>query len=153
MRQAAIVHFPKLPLTGAIAVVIAAVLSVAAARMSGVPPEPGFSDERPARSRLLRFADQADGSILVTDAATGSEIARAAPGTNGFLRGSLRGLMRMRKISDNQLTAPFVLARWPDRHLTLEDTATNIKIDLMAYGPTNAAVFEKFMLDNEGVKR
>jgi putative photosynthetic complex assembly protein len=87
----------------------------------------------------------------LTDTRTGAEVARAAPGTNGFLRGSLRGLMRLRKISENRLTAPFILARWPNGHLTLEDSTTKLKIDLFAFGPTNAAVFEAFLPKAEGV--
>jgi putative photosynthetic complex assembly protein len=139
-------------LFGAIAVVVAAIVIVAAARLGGVPAAPGFGDGRPLASRMLNFADQADGGILVTDAGTGAEVARAAPGTNGFLRGSLRGLMRVRKISENELTAPFILGRWPNGHLTLEDTATKVKIDLFAFGPTNAAVFEAFLPKEEGGK-
>ena len=47
---------------------------------------------QPVAQRALRFADAPDGGILVYDGAS-AEVALTLPlGTNGFLRGALRGL-------------------------------------------------------------
>jgi putative photosynthetic complex assembly protein len=151
MRQAAAIHFPRLPLMGAIALVVATVLAVAAARVGGVPAAapPNFADA-PVATRSLNFLDQADGSILVKDAATDTVVARVAPGSNGFLRGALRGVARVRRIDGGNMQAPFVLARWSNRHLTLEDPTNGTKIDFLAFGPTNRAVFEAFLPTQQG---
>ena len=42
------------------------------------------------------FEDAADGSVIIRDASDHTQVAIAEPGTNGFLRGTLRGLMRTR---------------------------------------------------------
>ena len=61
-----------------------------------------------------------------------------APGTNGFLRGVLRGLARERKLERSAIEPPFRLTRWADGRLSLEDPATGRRIDdLEAFGPTN----------------
>lgn len=145
MQQATIVHFPKVPLAGAIGLLVVVVLSVAMARYGGMPVEPGFSTDQMVQKRILSFSDQPDGSILISETETGNEVARAAPGTNGFLRGFLRGLMRVRKTSEVELTAPFILASWSKGTMTLEDTVTGVKVDLKAFGPTNAAVFDALL--------
>ena len=40
---------------------------------------------------------------------------------------------------------PFRLARWSDGRLTLEDPTTGRRIELGAFGPTNAEVFAELM--------
>jgi putative photosynthetic complex assembly protein len=136
---------------GAVAVILATVISVAGARVGGIPAAatPDFVDP-PVAVRMLNFLDQPDGSVLVKDAATGDVAARVAPGTNGFLRGALRGVARLRRIDAGDMTAPFVLARWSNRHITLEDPTNGTKIDLLAFGPTNRAVFEAFLPMGKG---
>ncbi len=86
--------FPRLPLMAAIACVLASLLVVAGARLAGLSPSQHIEGAEVLDTRLLRFADAANGSVEVFDGATGKLITTAAPGTNGFLRGSLRGLMR-----------------------------------------------------------
>jgi putative photosynthetic complex assembly protein len=44
--------------------------------------------------RELRFEDRPDGGIAVIDAQDGRTVGSAEPGTNGFLRGAVRGLVR-----------------------------------------------------------
>lgn len=68
-------------------------------------------------------------------------VAVIPPGTNGFLRGSLRGLARERKRQGIGAGPAFRLVRWADGRLTLEDPATRRVIDLAAFGPTNSGAF------------
>ena len=96
-------------------------------------------------SRDLHFADQRDGSISVTDALTGRTVAVVPPGTNGFLRGTLRGLARERKRQDIGAGPAFKLVRWADGRLTLEDPTTRRVIDLAAFGPTNSGAFAELL--------
>jgi putative photosynthetic complex assembly protein len=95
--------------------------------------------------RALRFDDLADGSISVTDDRTGRAVARFAPGSNGFVRGALRGLARERKRQGGNATAPFILASRSDGRLTLDDPITKRQIDLRSFGHTNAQVFEQLL--------
>jgi len=145
MQQAATAPFPRLPLIGAIAVVCVAIIGVAVARLSGIPASSGFFEGSPVASRMLIFLDEADGSISVRDADSGEHVARVAPGTNGFLRGALRGMGRARKRDGGDRMSPFILQRWPNGHLTLEDPVNGIRIDFFAFGPTNAQVFSAFL--------
>lgn len=100
-------------------------------------------------SRALRFADQGDKSIVVTDAVTGRVVVVVPPGTNGFLRGAVRGLVRERKRQDIGAEPPFRVARWADGRLTLEDPATRRVIDLVAFGSINADVFAELLAGAE----
>jgi putative photosynthetic complex assembly protein len=146
----AVQAFPRLPLAGAIVLVCVAVVSVAAARLSGVPSESLAFTEAATDTRLLRFEDRRDGSVAVIDAKTGADVAIAAPGTNGFLRGTLRGLMRARKRSGISFNEPFRVERYATGQIILRDEASRADIALNAFGPTNAAVFAAFLSTPEG---
>lgn len=143
--------FPRGALIGA-AILIATTIALAGtARMTGI----GTTRMAAALAvdiREVRFADQRDGSIAVTEAGTDQEIAVIPPGTNGFLRGALRGLARERKRQNLDAGPAFRLVRWADGRLTLEDPATGRVIDLAAFGPTNAGAFAN-LLTAEGTSR
>jgi putative photosynthetic complex assembly protein len=150
-RDATIADFPRPPLYGAIALVLMAIASVALMRLGDVPKVPLFADATsPSESRKLVFRDQADGSISVIDADTAKSVAVVKPGTNGFLRGALRGIARARKRDGGDMSIPFELARWPNGHLTLEDPSNGTVVDLAAFGHTNAAVFGAFIPLHKG---
>jgi len=131
---------PRGILIGAALMIALTIALSGAARLTGIG-----TTQMPAsaavESRSLHFADQRDGSIAVTDAATGRTVAVVSPGTNGFLRGTLRGLARERKRQDIGADPAFRLVRWADGRLTLEDPTTRRVIDLAAFGPTNSGVF------------
>ena len=95
--------------------------------------------------RSFVAADRADGAVVLTDAATGREVLVVAPGEDGFLRGTLRGLARDRRMRDIGPAAPFRLALWSDGRLTLDDTATGRRLDLLAFGQTQADAFARLL--------
>lgn len=97
-------------------------------------------------TRDVRFEDQADGSIRVTDALKGNEIERIAPATNGFLRGAVRGLVRERKRQGIDAATPFTIATVTSGRLVLFDRATGREIDLASFGATNAGVFASLLM-------
>ena len=68
-----------------------------------------------------------------------------APGTNGFLRGTMRGLARERKRQGIGAELPFRMIGRADGRLTLEDPGTGRRVDLGSFGPTNAAAFARLM--------
>jgi putative photosynthetic complex assembly protein len=136
--------FPRGALLGAAALMTLAIVAAGTARLTGIGashvPE-GTSVE----SRDLRFADRTDGAVVISEAGTGRVVDVASPGTNGFLRSTLRGLARERKRQDLGAEAPFRLTRWADGRLSLQDEATGRSVDLGAFGHTNAAVFARLM--------
>jgi putative photosynthetic complex assembly protein len=137
---------PRGVLIGAALMIALTIVLSGAARLTGIG-----TTRMPAaiavESRDLHFADQHDGSIVVTEATTGRTVAVVQPGTNGFLRGALRGLARERKREDIGAGPAFRLVRWADGRLTLEDPATGRVIDLAAFGPTNSGAFAELLSD------
>lgn len=124
------------------ALVLAALLGTAAVRLSGTAiSEP---DAKPVAIRALRFEDGADGSVVVTDGASGQTVATIT-GEQGFLRGTLRALARERKRIGAGSQAPFELVLRSDARLTLMDPVTQQRIDLESFGPTNAGVFARLL--------
>ena len=114
---------------------------------------PGPADDLAARhaggpapvSIDLRFADLPDGGVAVLRAADGAEVAVLAPGADGFIRATLRGLVRERKRGDFGSEPPFRLSAWTDGGLSLEDTATGRTLDLRAFGPTQVEAFARLL--------
>ena len=85
---------PRALLAAAVTLAALAVGGAALVRLAGLQPAgaAAAAPPSPAASRLLRFTDLADGGVAVHDADTGGLVATLAPGTNGFIRGTLRGL-------------------------------------------------------------
>ena len=131
------------PLFAAALLLGATVVSAGAARMTGLGAQQAPM-ARPVAALDLRFVDRADGAVAVLDAGDGHLVHLVAPGGDGFIRGTLRGLVRERKRADVDDRPPFRLTRWSDGTLTLEDDATGRRIDLDAFGPTNAGAFAAF---------
>jgi putative photosynthetic complex assembly protein len=126
--------------------VLGSLLAVAAVRLSGVSMrEP---DAQSVATRLLRFEDRPDGSIAVIDAASGRTLEQLR-GEQGFMRGALRALTRERRMRELGPQQPFELAARADGRLTLVDPATGARIDLEAFGPTNAGVFARLLTLSE----
>jgi putative photosynthetic complex assembly protein len=135
---------PRAPLAGAVALVVLTLAAVAFVRLTGVgaesPPLAATVSERE-----LRFADRPEGGVAVHDARDGALVAVLAPGGDGFVRGTLRALARERRSHGIGAGPPFRLAAHADGRLTLEDLATDRRIDLAAFGPTNAGAFARFL--------
>jgi putative photosynthetic complex assembly protein len=137
-------RFPRAPLIAAGALVVAAVIGIAVVRLTGVGMA-HVPDAPPLAVREFRFEDRPDGSIVVLDASGQRVIETVAPGTNGFLRGTMRGLARERKRQGLGPELPFRMVGRADGALTLEDPATGRHVDIGSFGPTNAAVFSHIM--------
>jgi putative photosynthetic complex assembly protein len=136
--------FPRGALLGAAALVAATIALAAAARWGGLGVTQVPAAEAVA-ARDLRFDDRADGAVVVHDARTGELVDVGPPGTNGFLRGALRGLARERRMHGIGSEPPFRLASRADGRLILEDPSTGRRIALDAFGPTNAGAFGRLL--------
>jgi len=90
----------------------------------------------------LRFEDRPNGDVAVMDANTQTEITRFQ-GEQGFVRGVLRTLSRERMRRGIGSGPAFELIAHSDGRLTLIDPATEHRIDLESFGPSNMANFAK----------
>jgi putative photosynthetic complex assembly protein len=134
--------FPRWVLLCAGGVIALSLISVGLVRITGNGP-----DQRPAaatQERELRFEDRPDGSIAVIDGRTG-EMAANVQGEQGFVRGALRALARERKVRGLGAEQAFQLMVRTDGGLTLYDPATSQRVDLEAFGPSNAENFARLL--------
>jgi putative photosynthetic complex assembly protein len=149
---APITGFPRAPLIAVGGLVIASLLAVSAVRFTGVGAM-RVADAPAVEVREFRFEDRPDGSIVVLDASGKKLIETVAPGTNGFLRGTMRGLARERMRQGVSPQLPFRMIGRADGKLTLEDPGTGRRVDLGSFGPTNAAVFAQIMVSHDAARR
>ena len=138
---------PRGPLWAAALLIIATLLGVATIRATGVDVSTR-SQAAVVAQRVLHFEDQADGSVRVLEVKAGQApqlLQVVGAGDGGFLRGALRALVRQRRAAGLGAEAPFVLTARADGRLTLVDPATNERVDLESFGPTNAALFAQLL--------
>jgi putative photosynthetic complex assembly protein len=139
-------RFPLGALIGAGCLVAFALCAVCFARLSGIGTTHA-PEAKPLQSRELRFIDRDDGAVVVDDTRSDQAIAVLMPGTNGFVRGVMRSFARERRRENDGTESPFLLTRWSDGRLTIEDSATHERVELISFGPTNLAAFAQFMND------
>ncbi len=133
-------------MTGAL--ILFAIGATAAVRLTGTPLAASPAAMRaeshvaPVATRTLRFADRADGAVVIEDVDAGSIAQVIEPGQQtGFIRGVMRGLARDRRMHGVGEAPPFSLTLWRDGELSLTDTVTGRSIELTAFGATNRAAF------------
>lgn len=134
------------PLLIGVGVMLALVIVlVGVAKMSGyklgLPPAEAVAID----SRDVIFIDQPDGGVLVLEAGSRAKIDVLAPGAYGFVRGAMRALAREHRGLERGEDAPFRLTAWNDGRVTLDDLTTQSRIELKAYGPTNAEAFARLL--------
>jgi putative photosynthetic complex assembly protein len=129
-------------------VVLISVLAVALARMSGYEPVAPDNGTVIASCRL-GFEDAASGAVIVFDWDSGATLEELAPGEGSFVRGVLRSLVRERRSRGLSADQPFRITRFSNGSLTLQDKSTGRRIELQAFGPSNAEAFAR-LLDASG---
>lgn len=140
---------PRLPLAGAGALLLVSLAAVAAMRLAGAPPM--TVPPSPVRlERQLYFADAEGGGVDVIDGRSGRRITHLVPGSDGFIRATMRSLVRERRLQQLGREAPFVLMSHADGRLTLADPATGRSVNLEAFGPDNAGAFARLLLAQPG---
>jgi len=132
------------PAVGFAIFAVACLLLVGWVRFTSPAPTPNVIT--PTAMRVLNFIDQPDGSISVIDQET-HDIVENFSGEQGFLRGTLRALVRERKLRglDADQAHAFELIAHDSGRLTLRDPATDASIALESFGPTNTAVFARLL--------
>jgi putative photosynthetic complex assembly protein len=134
--------FPRIALVVAGVVIALTLGGVGVARWSGFDGKQ--QDAAATAARSLRFQDQPQGGIAIVDAASGTTL-ETVYGEQGFLRGTLRAVLRERKLRGLVSDAPLQLIAREDGRLTLLDPATGSRLDLESFGSTNAAVFARWL--------
>jgi putative photosynthetic complex assembly protein len=145
------IFLARAPLIGTWLVIVLVVLGTAVARLAGVgaPVPPSGT---PVVARSLIFLDQPDGGILVRDGDRQTEVTQLEPGSNNFIRGTLRALARERRQHEIGAGTAFHLAAWPDGRLTLTDPSTGRMVGLDAFGSTNREAFARLLTLREGAQ-
>ncbi len=141
-------RFPRLALIGAALVVAFSVAFAALSTWTGYG-RVAMPEREPLVTVDLRFVDRADGGVGVFLAGTGEELAVIAPETGGFVRGVMRGLARERMLNSINSEPPFRLIRWASGTMSLDDPSTGRRVELDAFGPTNAGVFADLLVAAE----
>ena len=131
-------HFPAIAIA---LLLIGTFITIGMARLQGTTQEVA----EPARKiRQLRFVDQPDGAVAAIDASTGQLVERYE-GEQGFLRGTLRALVRDRRLQGFGADQPFELIAHDAGRLSLRDPATGSTIALESFGSNNIGVFARLM--------
>ena len=140
--------FPRAPLFGALVFVLFAIAATIFGRVTeiGTVRNPSTS---PTSIRDIRFVEHANDEIAVVDAMSGTTIETILPEKDGFIRGALRGLTRDRRVRGGDADAAYRLILWDNGRLTLSDTSTGQRIELNAFGPTNAGALARFLPKGE----
>jgi putative photosynthetic complex assembly protein len=135
--------FPRGALIGAAGLVALSMIGAGAGHIFGA--RSWVPQSSPVAVRELHFEDRADGGVDVYDNSGSRPVDTITPGSNAFLRATLRGLAQQRKRQGASVAAPFRLTEWEDGRLTLDDEATGRHVELVAFGPTNAAAFARLL--------
>lgn len=95
----------------------------------------------PAQIRALRFADRADGAVVVTDAVSGATVKVVGFGEGGFLRATMRRMAKARVAAGIGAEPPFKLTLWQNGALSLSDPETGRAIEIHGFGPDHSKIF------------
>jgi putative photosynthetic complex assembly protein len=136
--------FPREVLIGAALLIGFVIAAAALVRFTGFG-----STEMPlapmVESRQLVFVDNGDGTTTVRVPGEDGQVATLESGVDGFVLGVMRGMVRERNSYHADVDAPYVLSLLEDGRLLFEDPLTGRRIDLRAFGPTNAGSFAQLL--------
>jgi putative photosynthetic complex assembly protein len=120
-------------------------VAIGASRLLGYRPPPTKPAEASDESRLLKFEDAPEGTVIVRDAKTGETIATFGRGKGSFVRATLRALVHDRIRKAISIEGDFRLERHAGPQLFLIDEASGKTLSLNAFGPDNTAAFAAFL--------
>lgn len=96
-------------------------------------------------TRSIKFNDDANGDVWVSDAVTGEELGRYPQGDGGFVRATARAMATARQQSGFDATVPFELIAWDNGAMTLRDTQTGRSVELHAFGAKTHEIYEDIL--------
>jgi putative photosynthetic complex assembly protein len=152
----AVHHDPTVPrgaLIGAAAVLLFTMAMAGATRVGLLPhsADPDASraaqNVAPTQSRELRFADRADGAVVVTDANSGATVKVVEFGQGGFLRATMRRMAKARIAAGKGAEPPFKLTLWENGALSLSDPQTGRESEIHGFGKDHSKMFADMLED------
>ena len=142
------VPVPKPALIAIGALLVTVVVLTGLSRLTGIGASPPVALEQ-GETISVRFADGDDGSVIVSDAASGETIHTYAPETGGFVRVALRALAFDRQTAEIGSEPPFTLVRTPEDRFYIADPSLDRVVALRAFGQGNAESFAP-LFENTG---
>ena len=146
---------PRPALIG-VAVILLFTMALAGAVSLGIIPksaDPTLSRAAehisPAKSRELRFADRADGAVIVSDATSGETVKVIEFGQGGFVRATLRRMAKARAAAGIGAEPPFKLVLWENGALSLSDPETGREAEIQGFGADHSKVFAEMLAPAE----
>lgn len=133
----------KVPLYGALAVVLLALLLVIGSVIANGPVD--NKDHATLEERSLYILDEKNGTLAVYDARTKQNLGRFEKGEGAFVRISMRSLVRMRTLKEIDLNLPFKLVKMENGDLRITDPASGENIRVNAFGPIAIKSFAQFL--------
>jgi len=139
-------QFPRLPLYAVTGLLLFSLVAVALVRFSAPGDDATGLAEVSQSSRIVErqaliFRDLENGAVGVFDPASGKQLTTIEPGTNGFMRSTLRGLGRERMRRNLTPDEPFEIRILENGRALLVDPSIQRVVDLWAFGETNAMNF------------
>ncbi len=135
--------YPAIPLTAMVSLVVIALVGATFSVLSNDGRE--AAPVSLVASVDLYFEDREDGSVVVREAGGGTVVDVLDPGTNGFIRATLRTLANARRTIGAGDEEPFTIGRSETGRVLLIDPVSDREIDLRAFGPTNAEAFARYL--------
>ncbi len=126
-------------------VLVTVMIGLAGMRLAGVAPNDGPPQTTVEQSVVLRVEDGPQGSVIVRNGQTGTEIQTFKRAEGTFVRAVLRALVNDRRHKGTTIQGDFRLERHEGGRLYLIDEVTGKRLTLNAYGPDNSAVFAAFI--------
>ena len=137
---------PRPIIFSGLALMVSTVLLAAVAHATGVgitvTPEPVA-----VVSRDLLFHEADDGLLTVRDAGTGGEVGHLDAGEGGFVRATMRALVRNRGVHSVPGDGAWRVARDAVGDVWLQDLETKQNVDLGAFGLNQVRAFAAYLPD------
>lgn len=143
-KQRTASRFPRLPLALGLGLIGFTFCAIIFGMTTGI----GVMQEASGKPQAIRdiiVAGTHDTQITIFDARSGEALSTLSPTEGGFVRGSLRGLTRIRQVAGTPLDQPYRIIKWESGAVSLSDTATGERIYLNAFGPDHAAAYEQLL--------
>lgn len=145
-RWSGLLRYPTAPLAAAVSLVVLSLVSVAWIQFVDRGADRPLVQEAIVASMELHFYDRPDGSVAVFDATDDTLVDVLDPGTSGFVRATMRGLARARKMAGAGQETPFLLQQTAEGRVLLIDPVTERVVDLWAFGASNARSIIQYLM-------
>lgn len=134
----------KLPLYGALGVVVFAVVIVAFSVITG-QGKVSASLGDPIAERTVHFRNDDGGVVSVLDAHSGEIVTQFGVGEGAFLRTTVRSMTLNRTAKGVHYSLPYRIVRTDTGQLSIVDPETNHFIQLKSFGPVATSSFSKIL--------